>query len=212
MRPTTPRLLRRPGVSSGVFFRMLFVAFFEGRKWHQAISWRCTDSRSLGEFFGFAPTDRVPNHSCASKTHRRLLKEVFDEVHRFILPVAAYKGLLWGEAIGIDLTTIQANASMRSIVRKESGQGWMDYTKKLAKKAGPDDPTDDELRQFDRTRPGKTVSTEDWENPHDPDATVTRMKDGTTPLTYQVEHGVDLETDIVASTTRSAPEPPLTRP
>ena len=136
-----------------------------------------------------------------SKTHKRLPKEVFDEVFRFILSVAAHKGLLWGEAIGIDSTTIQANASMRSIVRKDSGKGWKDYTRKLAKKAGLDDPTDDELRQFDRNRPGKKVSNDDWENPHDPDATITRMKNGTTRMAYKAEHAVDLDTDIVVSTT-----------
>jgi hypothetical protein len=134
-----------------------------------------------------------------SKTHKRLPKEVFDEVFRFILRVAARKGLLSPEAIGIDSTTIQANASMRSIVRKDSGTGWKDDTKKLAKKAGLDDPTDDELRQFDRTRPGKTVSNDDWEHPHDPDAAITRMKDGTTRMGSKAEHAVDLETDIVVA-------------
>ena len=197
--PYYAETMGRPGVPPGVFFRMLFVGYFEGLKSHRAISWRCTDSRSLGEFLGLAPTDPVPNHSCVSKTHKRLPKEVFDEVFRFILSVAAHKGLLWGEAIGIDSTTIQANASMRSIVRKDSGKGWKDYTKKLAKKAGLDDPTDDELRQFDRTRPGKTVSNDDWENPHDPDAAITRMKDGTTRMGYKAEHAVDLETDIVVA-------------
>ena len=107
---------------------------------------------------GHLLSDDVPDHSSISKTHKRLPKEVFDEVFQFILSVAARKKLLWGEALGIDSTTIQANASMKSIVRKDSGKGWKDYTKKLAKKAGLDDPTDDELRQFDRTRPEKKVS------------------------------------------------------
>lgn len=199
--PHYAETMGRPGVPPGVFFRMLFVGYFEGLKSHRAISWRCADSRSLGEFLGLAPTDPVPNHSCVSKTHKRLPKEVFDEVFRFILSVAARKGLLSPEAIGIDSTTIQANASMRSIVRKDSGKGWKDYTKKLAKKAGLEDPTDDELRQFDRTRPGKTVSNDDWENPHDPDAAITRMKDGTTRMAYKVEHAVDLDSDIVVSAT-----------
>jgi hypothetical protein len=136
-----------------------------------------------------------------SKTHKRLPEEVFNEVFRFILSVAAHKGLLWGKAIGIDSTTIQANASMRSIVRKDSGKGWKDYTKKLAKQAGLEDPTDDELRQFDRNRPGKKVSNNDWENPNDPDATITRMKDGTTLMAYKAEHAVDLDTDIVVAAT-----------
>jgi hypothetical protein len=191
----------RPGVPPGVFFRMLFVGYFEGLKSHRSISWRCTDSRSLGDFLGLGPTDPVPNHSCVSKTHKRLPEEVFNEVFRFILSVAAHKGLLWGKAIGIDSTTIQANASMRSIVRKDSGKGWKDYTKKLAKQAGLEDPTDDELRQFDRNRPGKKVSNEDWENLNDPDATITRMKDGTTRLAYKAEHAVDLDTDIVVAAT-----------
>ena len=199
--PYYAETMGRPGVPPGVFFRMLFVGYFEGLKSHREISWRCTDSRSLGEFLGLGPADPVPNHSCVSKTHKRLPKEVFDEVFRFILSVAAHKGLLWGDAIGIDSTTIRANASMRSIVRKDSGKGWKDYTKKLAKKAGLDDPTDDELRQFDRTRSGKTVSNDDWENPNDPDATITRMKDGTTRLAYKVEHAVDLDTDIVVAAT-----------
>ena len=143
----------------------------------------------------------MPNHSCVSKTHKRLPEEVFNEVFRFILSVAAHKGLLWGKAIGIDSTTIQANASMRSIVRKDSGKGWKDYTKKLAKQAGLEDPTDDELRRFDRNRPGKKVSNDDWENPNDPDAAITRMKDGTTRMAYKAEHAVDLDTDIVVSAT-----------
>ena len=143
----------------------------------------------------------MPNHSCVSKTHKRLPEEVFNEVFRFILSVAAHKGLLWGKAIGIDSTTIQANASMRSIVRKDSGKGWKDYTKKLANQAGLEDPTDDELRQFDRNRPGKKVSNDDWENPNDPDAAITRMKDGTTRMAYKAEHAVDLDTDIVVAAT-----------
>jgi hypothetical protein len=197
--PYYAETMGRPGVPPGVFFRMLFVGYFEGLQSHRAISWRCTDSRSLCDFLGLAPTEPAPNHSCVSKTHKRLPKEVFDEVFNFILSVAAHKGLLWGEAIGIDSTTIKANASMRSIVRKDSGKGWKDYTKKLAKKAGLEDPTDDELRQFDRNRPGKTVSNDDWENPNDPDATITRMKDGTTRMAYKAEHAVDLDTDIVVA-------------
>jgi hypothetical protein len=146
--PYYAETMGRPGVPPGVFFRMLFVGYFEG--------------------------------------------------------------LLWGEAIGIDSTTIQANASMRSIVRKDSGKGWKDYTRKLAKKAGLDDPTADELKLFDRNRTGKKVSNDDWENPHDPDATITRMKDGTTRMAYKAEHAVDLDTDIVVSTTVHTGSTPAT--
>jgi len=191
----------RPSIPPGVFFRMTFVGYFEGLSSHRSIAWRCADSRSLAEFLGLGPADESPDHSSISKTHKRLPKEVFDEVFRFILRVAARKGLLWGENLGIDSTTIQANASMKSIVRKDSGKGWKDYTKKLAKKAGLDDPTDDELRQFDRNRPGKKVSNEDWENPNDLDARITRMKNGTTRMAYKAEHAVDLDSDLIVSAT-----------
>jgi signal transduction histidine kinase len=126
---------------------------------------------------------------------------VFDEVFQFILRMAARKRLLWGEKLGIDSTTIQANASMKSIFRKASGKGWKDYTEKLAKKAGIEDPTEAELRQFDKKRPGKKVSNDDWESPSDPDARITRMKNGTTRLVYKAEHAVDLESDLIVSAT-----------
>lgn len=195
--PCYAETMGRPGTPSGDFFRMLFVGDFEGLKSHRAISWRCTVSRSLGEFRGLAPTDPVMNHSCVSKTHKRLPTEVF----RFIRSVAADRGILWGEAIGIDSTTVQANASMRSIVRKASVKGWKDCTKTLAKKAGLDDPPVDELRQFDGNRPKKKFSKDDWENPNNRAATITGMKDGTTWMANKVERHVDLVTDIAAATT-----------
>ncbi len=191
----------RPSIPPGVFFRMTFIGYFEGLPSHRSIAWRCADSRSLAAFLGLGPAEETPDHSSISKTHKRLPKEVFDEVFRFILRVAARKNLLWGEKLGIDSTTIQANASMKSIVRKDSGKGWKDYTKKLAKKAGLDDPTDAQLRQFDRKRPGKKVSNDDWESPSDPDARITRMKNGTTRLAYKAEHAVDLDSDLIVSAT-----------
>lgn len=199
--PLYAETMGRPSIPPGVFFRMLFVGYFEGIKSHRSICWRCADSRSLASFLGLGPTDPVPDHSSLSKTHKRLPKEVFDEVFRFILRVAARKGLLWGKSLGIDSTTLEANASMKSIVRKDSGKGWKDYTRKLAKKAGLDDPTDDELREFDRNRPGKKVSNNDWESSSDPDARITRMKNGTTRMAYKAEHAVDLDSDIVVSAT-----------
>ena len=187
-------VMGRPSIPPGVFFRMTFVGYFESLPSHRSIAWRCADSRSLAEFLGLGPADETPDHSSISKTHKRFPKEVFDEIFQFILRVAVRKGLLWGDKLGIDSTTIQANASMKSIVRKDSGKGWKDYTKKLAKKAGLDEPTDAELRQFDKTRPGKKVSNDDWENPNDPDARITRMA-------YKAEHAVDLESDLIVSAT-----------
>jgi transposase len=178
-----------------------FIGYFEGLPSRRSIAGRCADSRSLAAFLGLGPAEETPDHSSISKTHKRLPKEVFDEVFCFILRVAARKNLLWVEKLGIDSTTIQANASMKSIVRKDSGKGWKDYTKKLAKKAGLDDPNDAQLRQFDRKRPGKNVSNDDWESPSDPDARITRMKNGTTRLAYKAEHAVDLDSDLIVSAT-----------
>ena len=194
-------VMGRPSIPPGVFFRMTFVGYFEGLPSHRSIAWRCADSRSLADFLGLGPADETPDHSSISKTHKRFPKEVFDEVFQFILRVAARKGLLWDEKLGIDSTMFQANASIKSIVRKDSGKGWKDYTKKLAKKAGLDDPTDAELRQFDTKRPGKKLSNDDWENPNDPDARITRMKNGTTRMAYKAEHAVDLESDLIVSAT-----------
>lgn len=178
-------VMGRPSIPPGVFFRMTFVVYFEGLPSHRSIAWRCADSRSLAEFLGLGPADETPDHPSISKTHKRFPKEVFDEVFQFILRVAARKGLLWGEKLGIDSTTIQANASMKSVIRKDSGKGWKDYTKELAKKAGLDYPTDLELRQFDKKRPGTKVSNDDWGNPNDPDARIMRMKNGNTRMAYK---------------------------
>ena len=112
-------VMGRPSIPPGVFFRMTFVGYFEGLPSHRSIAWRCADSRSLAEFLGLGPADETPDHSSISKTHKRFPKEVFDEIFQFILRVAVRKGLLWGDKLGIDSTTIQANASMKSIVRKD---------------------------------------------------------------------------------------------
>jgi transposase len=120
-------VMGRPLIPPGDFFRMTFLGYFEGLPSHRSTAWRCADSRSLVEFLGLVPLDETPDHSSISKTHKRLPKEGFDEVFRFILRVAARKGLLWGERLGIDSTTIKANASMKSIVRKDSGRGWTDF-------------------------------------------------------------------------------------
>jgi hypothetical protein len=186
----------RPSIPPGVYCRMPFVRHFDGLPSYRSITWRCADSRSLAEFLGLCPADETPDHSSINKTHNRLPKEVFDEVFQFILRSAARKGQLWGEKLGIDSTTIQTNDSMKSIVRKDSGKGWKDCTKKLANKAGLDDP---ELRHFDKKRRGKNVSNDDWENPNDPDARSTQMKNSTTRTAYKAEQAVDLENAPIVS-------------
>jgi transposase len=195
----------RPGIPPGVYFRMVFVGYFEGIDSQRGIAWRCADSLGLRSFLGIAVTGATPVHASMSVIRQRLPETVFDEVFRFMLGLLEDKGLLKGRTLGIDATTLEANAAMKSIVRKDSGEGWKDYLRKLAKAEGIEEPSDADLQRMDRSRQDKKVSNEDWESPADPDARIARMKDGTTHLAYKAEHAVDLDTGaIVAATVTQA--------
>jgi transposase len=189
----------RPSIPPGVFFRMLFIGYFEGIDSQRGIAWRCSDSLSLRSFLGLKPTESAPDHSSLTIIRQRLPKELIDQVFAFVLQIAFEKKLLKGKSIGVDATTLEANAAMKSIVRRDSGATWKEYLTKLAKESGIEEPTDDQLRQFDRTRKGKKTSNDDWQSPSDPDARITKMKDGTTGLGYKAEHAVDLDTDVVVA-------------
>lgn len=188
-----------PSIPPGVFFRMLFIGYFEGIDSQRGIAWRCSDSLSLRTFLGLKPTESSPEHSSLTVIRKRMPKDLIEQVFAFVLKVAFEKKLLKDKAIGVDATTLEANAAMTSIVRRDGGATWKQYLTKLAKEAGIEDPTDDELRQFDRTRKGKKTSNHDWQSPSDPDARITKMKDGTTGLAYKAENAVDLETEIVVA-------------
>lgn len=195
----------RPGIPPGVYFRMVFVGYFEGIDSQRGIAWRCADSLGLRGFLGIPLTEHTPVHASMSVIRQRLPETVFDEIFRFLLGLLEDKGLLKGRTLGIDATTLEANAAMKSIVRKDSGAGWKDYLRKLAKAEGIKAPTDADLQRLDRSRKDKKVSNEDWESPSDPDARIARMKDGTTHLAYKAEHAVDLDTGaIVAATVTQA--------
>ncbi len=189
----------RPSIPPGVYFRMLFIGYFEGIDSQRGIAWRCSDSLSLRSFLGLKPTESTPDHSSLTIIRQRLPKELIEQVFSFVLKIAFEKKLLKGKALGIDATTLEANAAMKSIVRRDGGATWKEYLTKLAKEAGIEEPTDDQLRQFDRKRKGKKTSNDDWQSPSDPDARITKMKDGTTGLAYKAEHAVDLDTDIVVA-------------
>lgn len=189
----------RPSIPPGVYFRMLFIGYFEGIDSQRGIAWRCSDSLSLRSFLGLKPTEATPDHSSLTIHRQRLPKELIEQVFSFVLKLAFEKKQLKGKAIGIDATTLEANAAMKSIVRRDGGASWRAYLTKLAKEAGIAEPTDDQLRQFDRTRKGKKTSNDDWQSPSDPDARITKMKDGTTGLAYKAEHAVDLDTEIVVA-------------
>ena len=187
----------RPSIPPGIYFRMLLIGYFEGIDSQRGIAWRYADSRSLQEFLGYLMTERTPDHSSLTRVRQRLPLEVHEEAFALVVSIAKEHGLVKGKTLAVDSTTLEANAAMKSIVRRDTKTSWKKYVKQLAKEDGdsPDDPSDDDARRFDRKR-GKKVSNKDWESPSDPDARITKMKDGRTRLAYKAQHTIDLETDI----------------
>ena len=192
--------LGRPSLAPGVYFRCLLMGFFEGIGSERGIAWRVADSLSLRRFLNYGLEEATPDHVTISRTRRLLDEGTHQAVFTFVLTEVARRGLLKGKTIGIDATTLAANAAMRSIVRRDTGESYMEYLRKLAKEAGIDANDDDAVRRMDRKRKKKT-SNEDWVNPHDPDAEVTKMKDGTTHLAYKAEQAVDLQTGAIVAVT-----------
>jgi len=190
----------RPSIPPGTYMRMLLVGFFEGLDSERGIAWRCADSMSLRTFLGYDLSESTPDHSSLSRIRQRLDVEVHQEVFTFVLKVLAEKGLLRGRTIGIDATTLEANAAMRSIVRQDDGTSYADFLASLAKQSGIDTPTRSDLARIDKKRP-KKGSNDDWKNPHDPDAKITKMKDGRTHLAHKAEHAVDLDSGAVMAVT-----------
>ena len=192
--------LGRPSMAPGIYFRTLLIGFFEGIGSERGIAWRVADSLSLRRFLKYSLNEATPDHVTISRTRRLLDEQTHQAVFAFVLGEVAKRGLLKGKTIGIDATTLEANAAMKSITRRDTGESYMEYLRRLAKEAGIE-ASDEELRRADRKRKKKACN-EEWENPHDPDAEVTKMKDGTTHLAYKAEQAVDLDTGaIVAITT-----------
>jgi transposase len=193
-------VMGRPSMAPGVYFRMLLIGYFEGIDSERGIAWRCADSMSLKSFLGYELTDATPDHTTVSRTRRLIDLETHGRVFSWILSILAGKGLIDGKTIGVDATTLEANAAMRSIVRRDTGESYTEYLKGLAKASGIDTPTQEDLARMDRKRSKKT-SNEDWEHPDDPDARIAKMKDGSTHLAHKVEHAVDMETGAVLALT-----------
>src|SRR5271168_3249754 len=191
----------RPGIPPGVYFRMLFIGYFEGLDSQRGIAWRCADSLALRTFLGIALTEDTPVHASMTIIRQRLPEAVFDRVFVFVLSLLEKKGLLRGKAVAIDATTLEANAAMKSIVRKDTGQDWKEYLRGLAKAEGIENPTEEDLRRLDRGRKDKKVSNKQWESPTDRDSRIARMKDGRTHLAYKAEHAVDLVSEAIVATT-----------
>ncbi|MCM2375271.1 transposase [Aporhodopirellula aestuarii] len=191
----------RKGLAPGIYFRMIFIGYFEDIASQRGIAWRCADSRSLAKFLGYSPEESTPDHSTLSLTRERLPMEIHDLAFQLILKANADHGLLAGKTLGIDATDLEANASLKSIVRKDNGDDWQEYLRKLyAEETGKKDPTDEELRRFDKSRkPKKKVSNDDWQSETDPDSRIGKMKDGRFHLKYKAENAVDLETNVIVS-------------
>ena len=187
----------RPSIPLGVYFRMLLAGYFEGIDSQRGIAWRCADSLSLREFLGLELTARTPDHSSLTRIRKRLPLEVHEQMFAMVLEIAQRRGLLRGKTILVDSTTLEADAAMRSIVRKDTGENWTQYVSRLAEAEGIHEPSAEDLARYDRKRKGKKVSNEDWESRTDPDARITKMKDGTTHLAYKGEHAVDLDSGLI---------------
>jgi len=179
---------------------MLLVGYFEGIDSERGIAWRCSDSLALRDFLGLELSESAPDHSTISRTRRLLDSEVHAEVFAFVLRLLSNSGLVDGKRIGVDATTLEANAAMKSLVRRDTGQAYEDFLKDLAESAGEEAPTKQDLARMDRKRP-KKGSNADWVNPHDPDAQVTKLKDGRTHLAHKAEHAVDLDSGAIVGCT-----------
>ncbi len=190
----------RPGLTPGRYFRLLLIGYFEGLDAERAIAWRAADSFALRAFLGLVLPEAPPDHSTISRTRRLIDVETHEAVFTWILHRLADAGLVKGKTIGIDATTLEANAALRSIVRRDTGATYQEFLTQLAHASGIDTPTREDLARIDRKRP-KKGSNDDWTHPLDPDAKITKMKDGRTHLAHKAEHAVDLETGAVVAVT-----------
>ncbi len=201
----------RPSIPPGVYFRMLLVGYFEGLDSQRGIAWRCADSLALRTFLGVALTEATPVHASMTIIRQRLPGRVFDAVFRWVLALLKEKDVVRGRTLGVDATTLEANAAMKTIVRKDTGADWREYLRELARAEGMENPTEEDLRRLDRKRADKKVSNREWQSQTDPDSRITKMKDGRTHLAYKAEHAVDLESEaivgaVVTFADRSDPE------
>jgi transposase len=190
----------RPGLAPGIYFRSLLLGFFEGIDSERGIAWRAADSLSLRDFLGVPASKLTPDHSTISRTRRLIDLETHQAVFTWVLGVLDGAGLIKGKTIGVDATTLEANAAMRSIVRRDDGRTYQTFLEDLAKASGIETPTREDLARLDRKRK-KKGSNDEWFNPNDPDAKIAKMKDGRTHLAHKEEHAVDLDTGAVVAVT-----------
>ena len=199
-------VMGRPGLPPGQYFRLLLLGYFEGIDSERGIAWRAADSLAVRSFVRLALNEEAPDHTTISRTRRLIDVETHRAVFTWVQQRLVEVGLLKGKTLAIDATTLEANAAMRSIVRRDTEETYQEFLTRLAKASGIETPTREDLARLDRKRKKKT-SNKEWTNPYDPDAKVTKMKDGRTHLAHKAEHAVDLETGaIVAVTVQGADE------
>ncbi len=193
----------RPSLTPGIYFRSLLIGYFEGIGAERGIAWRLADSLALRRFVGIALDEDTPDHSTISRTRRLIDLDTHASVFAWVLDVLARRGLIVGKRIAIDATTLEANAAMRSIVRRDTGASYNEFLSGLAKASGTETPTREDLARFDRKRKKRT-SNQEWMSPVDEDARVAKMKDGRTRLAHKAEHAVDLDSGAVVAVTLQA--------
>ena len=186
----------RPGIDPVVYFKMLMVGFFENIASERGIAERCQDSLSIRAFLGYDLTESTPDHSSLSVIRNRLGEDTYDAVFMLILRALQEQGLVKGRHVGIDASVIEANASLRNLVNRQTEEAYWDYVRRLAAENGIDPKDSEAVRQFDRKRP-KKMSNQEWVNPHDPDAKIGPTKAGATDMIYKPEHTVDLDTGAI---------------
>src|SRR5882724_7323195 len=190
----------RPSLTPGTYFRLMLVGYFEGIDSERGIGWRVADSLGLRQYLGYGLDERTPDHSTISRTRRLIDVETHRKVFFWVLGLLADRELVKGKRVGIDGTTLEANAAMRSIVRRDNGASYEEFLKGLARQSGIATPTREDLARVDRKRK-KKGSNQEWVNPYDPDARITKMKSGGTHLAHKAEHAVDMETGAVVAVT-----------
>src|SRR4051795_12278194 len=193
------RTMGAPSVPPGRYFRMHMVGYFEGLASERGIAWRCSDSMSLRDFLRLENREKVPDHSWLSKTRGRLPHEVHERVFGWVLKLVAEQGLVRDKRIGVDASTMEANAALRTLVHRDDGRTYREMLQQMAKESGIESPRADDLVRIDRNRKGKKLSNKEWISRTDPQAKIARLKDGRTHLAYKPEHAVDLDTGIIVA-------------
>jgi transposase len=193
-------VMGRPSLAPGRYFRLLLIGYFEGLDSERGIAWRAADSLAVRQFLGLGLDEAAPDHSTISRTRRLIDIEAHQAVFTWVQERLVEAHLLRGKTLAVDATTLEANAAMRSIVRRDTGESYQKFLTRLATASGLKTPSREALARLDRRRKKRT-SNADWVNPADPDAKVTLMKDGRTHLAHKVEHAVDLETGALVAVT-----------